>query len=110
LSAQAILLRTAAGASLLIAAAPAAAHDFSTVPLYVAGIAVLQALPLLWLVAWRIPRAVMWHLIVLLASWPIAVGGLFALNSSWPLLALIAPWATLPLFAAAKRRNVNHAA
>ena len=89
---------------LLAIATPAMAHDWSGAPKVIFGIALLQAVPLFFLVGWQMPRSVGLHLVVLAASWPIAVGGLFAFESLWPLLALFAPWAYV-VFIAIKRHT-----
>ena len=87
-----IELRLLGGLALAVVPSLAFAHDFSWVPQFVVAVAILQALPIAWLIHWRLTRAAVRHALILIASWPIAVGVMFQLNHLWPLLLLLAPW------------------
>ena len=90
---------------LAFASFPAQAHDFSGWPEMMAGVTVLQALPLLWIVQWRNARSIVWQIMAIVLAWFTAVAGTFGLNSPWPLLLLLAPW-VFALFAGGRAREV----
>jgi len=84
-----LLLSPALG--LLLFPSAALAHDFSSMVAAGSVVALLQALPLIWIALRRKRSFALWYLLAVLVSWLAAIAAVFGLQSAWPLLILSAP-------------------
>jgi len=108
MNARKVRIATCAAA---LGAAPAVAHahDFSWFPTFVSVVALLQAIPLLWFMRWGLKRLAIWHVVALIASWPIGIGASMRFNHIWPMLVLLVPWAYFGVVAVLRARELQHA-
>jgi hypothetical protein len=72
------------------------ADSYARFGYFLLGIVVVQAIPGLWVMTWKVRRLTVYYFAVLLLSWPVAVT--IAEAFEWPLalVLLLAPWVFLP--------------
>jgi hypothetical protein len=72
------------------------ADSYARFGYFLLGIVVVQAIPGLWVMTWKVHRLTVYYFAVLLLSWPVAVT--IAEAFEWPLalVLLLAPWVFLP--------------
>ena len=72
------------------------ADSYARFRYFLLGIVVVQAIPGLWVITWKVRRLTVYYFAVLLLSWPVAVT--IAEAFEWPLamVLLFAPWVFLP--------------
>ena len=94
--------------SLCLIATPASAHDPMGALLGMIGAVLpIQLIPLYAIVPWRQARYVFLHIAVIVASWALALLGLFGFELSLSLLALALPFLSYPIFARVRSRSVT---